>query len=407
MNDYPIKVAPDVALRLLLENAAAPKTENVNLWSAVGRVLAKDIVTTIPTPPFDRSSFDGFAFRSEDVRVADREHPVTLRIMESILAGENPTKTVLPGTAVRIMTGAPIPPGADAIRKYEWTEYDHQQVRMYSPAKSGENIVRAGEDVPKGQLLAVAGTRIDGSLPGLLATQGLDSVLVYRRPVATIVNTGTEIVPLGRPRPEYSVYNSSLYNVAAFLNRQGLLPMNGGIVEDKPEKILERLDEVAPLSDVIITTGGVSVGDADFMPAVMEQWGARVLFWKLSMKPGGAMLAAVKDGKVILCLSGNPGAAMLGLMRVALPFLLRLCGRSDCELRETVVKLKEPLDKESVRTRILRGRLSVENGEAWLTRSETQGPGDLSSLLGCDILGEIPAGSGPVESDTPIKAYIY
>ena len=167
------------------------------------------------------------------------------------------------------------------------------------------------------------------------------------------------------------------------------------------------LEEILPVSDVIITTGGVSVGDVDYMRQVLEDWGARILFWKLAMKPGGAMIAASKDGKVILGLSGNPGAAMLGLMRIAQPFLRRLCGRRDYALSPITVRLREPLNKESFRLRLLRGRLLIEDGQAWLTRPDSQGPGDLSSLMGCDLIGEIPAGSGPVEAGTLIRACLY
>lgn len=404
---YSIKIEPDEALSLLTEQAAIPKRENVTLWRAVGRVLAENVVQTLPTPPFDRSSFDGFAFRSADAARATRQAPVELEIIDEILAGHGPSRTICPGTAARIMTGAPIPPGADAVRKFEWTEYDRKTVRLFSPAREGENIVRAGEDVAVGTRLAAAGTRIEDSLPGLLASQGLASVPVYERPVVSIVNTGTEIVNPGQARPEYSIYNSSLYSIAAYLTRQGLLPMSGGLVADEPNAITRRLEEVLPVSDMVITTGGVSVGDVDYMRQVLEDWGARILFWKLAMKPGGAMIAAVKDGKVILGLSGNPGAAMLGLMRVAQPFLRRLCGRRDYALESVPVRLREPLNKDSHRLRLLRGRLLLEDGQAWLTRANAQGPGDLSSLLNCDLLGEIPAGSGPVEAGALIRAYIY
>lgn len=402
---YPIIIEPNEAQMLLIEQTPVLGKENVSLWKSIGRVLAEDITQAIPTPPFDRSSFDGFAFRSADVAQATKEAPVTLQVIDEVLAGHAPNQTILPGTAARIMTGAPIPPGADAVRKFEWTEYDEHSVTMFSPARVGENIVRAGEDVAAGALLAEAGTRIEDSLPGLLASQGLATVPVYRRPVAAIVNTGTEIVNPGQERPEFSIYNSNLYTIATYLTRQGLLPMSGGLVADEPEAIVRRLEEVLPVSNVVITTGGVSVGDVDYMRRVLEDWGARILFWKLAMKPGGAMIAAVKDGKVILGLSGNPGAAMLGLMRIAQPFLRRLCGRRDHALSPITVRLREPLNKESYRLRLLRGHLLIEDGHAWLTRPETQGPGDLSSLLGCDLIGEIPAGSGPLEAGSLIDAY--
>ena len=404
---YPVKINPDEAQSLLLNQIPQQKTEKIPLWAAPRRVLSEDVVTNLPLPPFDRSAFDGFAFRSADTASATREQPVCLSVLEDVLAGHTPASSLQPGTAVRIMTGAPIPAGADAIRKFEWTEYNENSVRLFSPARAGENVIRAGEDMAVGTLLANAGTLIGHSLPGMLASQGRAYVPVFRRPVAAIINTGTEIVMPNQPRPASSIYNSSLYNIAAWLSNEGLLPMNGGLVTDNPNEILQRLDEVSSGSDVILTTGGVSVGDADFMPEVLERWGARILFWKLAMKPGGAMIAAVKDGKLILGLSGNPGAAILQLMRIAQPALRRLCGRKDYLPSPVFVRLREPLTKESTRLRLLRGRLVIGAGEAWLTRLDKQGPGDLSSLLDCDLLGEIPAGSGPVEAGTLIRAYRY
>ncbi len=400
-----LRMEPDDAQALLLSRASAPEPETVTLEEAAGRVLAADVRVTVPMPPFDRSPFDGYAFRAADSVSASLDRPVTLRVTEEIPAGVMPRRAVVPGTACRIMTGAPVPAGADTIVKYEETEFTDAEVKIFAPALPGRNIIRRGEDAAAGALLAAAGAFIEPFHLGVFASQGLEKVSVYRRRRAAVLSTGTELAEAGAPLAPGQIYNNSGMFLSAWLRAQGYEARTMGVVPDDPERIAALFSAALTENDLVVSTGGASVGDYDCTLDACRRAGAEPLFWKLAMKPGGAMLAAEKDGKLILGLSGNPGAATLGLLRVALPFLRAFTGRRDVYPEKLRLKLREALNKASPKIRLLRGTLLVEDGEAWFSLRGGQGGGDVSALPGCELLGEIPAGSPPLPAGTLIDAW--
>lgn len=398
-------IEADAGLKMLCELDVSLKTETVALADAQDRILATDLFAVIPTPPFDRSPFDGYAFRGKDTQSASKEHPVTLKITEEIPAGKIPSIEITQGYAAKILTGAPLPKGADATIKYENTSYTSAEVTFFEPVASNTDIVRAGDDYPTGALLAKAGTAIAAPFLGVFASQGYAEVMVYRRPVIAIVNTGSELVEVGTPLPEAMIYNSNVYTLSGYLRENGAVPKNAGVVRDDPDEIAAKIGAELQNADMVITTGGASVGDYDWAVTSAQRLGADVLFWKIDMKPGGSMMAAVKDGKVILSLSGNPGAAILGLIRIALPYIKKLCGLKDLLPPVISVYLKDALKKPSPKLRLLRGKLELSDGKAWFAENEGQGNGAVWSLVGCDLLGEIEAGSASLPAGTLLKAY--
>lgn len=391
-------------VQLLLRLPVICQTCTLSLFSSCGRILAEDISARLPVPPFARSPYDGYAFRSADTVSASPEHPAVLRILEELPAGTVPTLPVTEGTAAKILTGAPVPPGADTIVKYEETAFTSNTVSLFSPY-TPRNIVPIGEDVTVGTVLARRGTLITGPLMGTLAGQGISSVQVYRRPVVSIISTGSELVQVGSSLPDGKIYGTNLYTLGGLLRDLGVEVLDGGTVADNPDIISTRIVRELGAADMVITTGGASVGDYDYTRAATLQAGAKILFKKLAFKPGGSMMAGVKNGKVILGLSGNPGAAAIGLLRVASPYIRKLCGRSDLFYEEIQVLLKRPVDKASPQMRFLRGRLAVENGAAFFLENRSQKNGSISSLLQCDLLAEISAGSPPLDAGTMVKAY--
>jgi molybdopterin molybdotransferase len=393
------------AVGMLCALGAAPETEAVGLADAQGRVLAAGVRAVIPSPPFDRSPFDGYAFRGEDTAHASREHPVTLRITEEIPAGKACEVDIMPGYAAKILTGAPIPKGANATIKYENTEYTPTEVKIFKPVRPNTDIVYAGDDIKAGAVIAEKGTLITAPILGILAGQGISGVTVCKKPVIQILNTGSELLEVGTPLRPAMIYNSNVYTLSGYLRDMGAQPMNAGVVEDDPNAIAARIGDALRASDMVITTGGASVGDYDWAVTSASMLGADILFWKINMKPGGSIMAAVKDGKLILGLSGNPGAAILGLLRIAQPYIRKLCGRTDLYPTAIDVVLKEPLKKPSPKRRLLRGRLEYSDGKAYFAENEGQGNGAVYSLLGCDLLGEIEADSPPLPEGTMIKAY--
>ena len=395
----------DDACRMIFELPVALRAETVTLGNALDRVLSADVLARIPYPPFDRSPYDGFAFRGEDTQLASRANPAVLKITEEIPAGVEPQYEITAGYAAKILTGAPIPVGADSTIKFENTEFDVSEVRILEPIAPNTDIVYAGTDVKPGSILAPRGTLINAPIISTLANQGFAGVDVYMRPAITVISTGSELCEAGEPLRPAAIYNSNVHSLSAYLSGVGAVPVNNGSVPDEPEIIADMIGRALESSDMVITTGGASVGDYDWAVTSAQIMGAEVLFWKIQMRPGGAMMVAVKDGKVILGLSGNPAAAVLGLLRIAMPYIKKLCGRTDCFYPEIRVALREPYKKSSPKLRVLRGRLEIIDSHAFFAESGGQGSEDMSSFAGCDILGEIPMGSPPLPAGTVIKAY--
>ena len=398
-------VSVDEGCAALCNLPVNPSYETVALGDALSRVAAFDVRAPISVPPFDRSPYDGFAFRGADTAKATRENPVTLRITEEIPAGVQPRKPITPGHAAKILTGAPIPAGADVTVKFEHTRFDGDTVTVFEAYKPGTDIVRAGSDIAAGDIVARRGDIISAPVISAFANVGLASIEVFRRPAVTVLSTGTELLEPGEPLRPAMIYNSNVYTLSAYLAAAGAQPVNGGTVEDSPALIAQKIKAALEVSDMVVTTGGASVGDYDFAVSAAEALDAQVLFWKAALKPGGAIMAATLDGKVILGLSGNPGAAVIGLLRIAMPYVKKLCGRTDCFYPEIQVRLKEPYLKPSEKLRILRGRLEIDDSGAYFAQSDAQGAEAVLSFSGCDLLGEIPQGSPPLPEGTAIKAY--
>lgn len=398
-------VKADEARDLLLALPVSLETEDLPLLEAQGRVLAQDLVAQVTMPPFDRSPYDGYALRSEDIAAAAAEAPVRLAVTEEIPAGTVPSRRVVPGTAAKISTGAMLPNGADCVVRFEDTAFGPGWVELTGPLPAGANVIRAGEEAGEGELLLERGTLLTAAELGLLASQGRGICTVFRRPAAAVLTTGSELQILGEPLTPGKIYNSNLYTLAALLRSQGLEVKSMGAVTDDPAQIARSLEQALEQADVVVTTGGASVGEHDYAVAAARQAGAEILFWKTRIKPGSCIVAARRGEKLILSLSGNPGAALVGLYRVALPYLRKLCGRKDLYLEEIRLALRRPLKKSSPHTRLLRGHLEIEDGQAYFVENQGQSNGMLTASRNFELLGEIEADSPPLPAGTMIRAY--
>lgn len=396
----------DEARDRLLKAVVPVGTEEIPLSAAGGRVLAKALPAEGDVPPFDRSPYDGYAFRAADTAGASRENPVTLRILEEIAAGDVSRVPVAEGTAVKVLTGAPIPPGADAVTKFEDTEYTAHTVTIFRSAAPGDNIVRRGEDVKAGEILALPGQVIDAGLAGLLAGQGVYRPEVYRRLRVGVLSTGNEVVDeIGGELPAGKIRNTNRYMLEAALADAGCEAVYLGIAGDDAEDIRRTLEAALPGCDAIVLTGGVSVGDYDMTPAAMDRLGAETVVRSLRLKPGGACIYALRDGKLLCGLSGNPASAMTNFYAVALPALRKMSGHREPKLAEITVTLGKDFRKKSPQTRIVRGNLSLEDGTVKFCHRE-QGNAVIRSLVGCDALAVVPAKSGPLPAGTVLKGYL-
>ena len=405
------------ARKRLLQYTGPAGTEKVRLPDCLGRILAEDVCAAADVPDWPRSAYDGYAFCAADTASASAEAPVTLRILEEVPAGKVPANSLTEGTAVRILTGAMLPEGADAVEMFEKTEFTENTVTLFHPGKPGNNVVPRGEDAVRGQLLASKGTKIDPGLMGVFAAQGLQEIPVFRIPSVGVISTGSEVVEPGEnagqaeypvPPPPGKIYNSNRALFEGELRKLGVKPVWIGIARDSTEQIRELLGQALEQCDAVLLTGGVSVGAYDLTGEAILKEGAEMLFSGVAMKPGKACCYAVRNRKLIFALSGNPASAMTNYHAVAKTGLKRLCGREpeDCFPSEIRIALKEDFSKKSKMERWVRGRLDLSDGSVRIDVPKQQKNSALTSTAGCDVMAVIPAGSGPLPAGTVLKGYL-
>ncbi|MBR6228476.1 MAG: molybdopterin molybdotransferase MoeA [Eubacterium sp.] len=414
------------AMELLIRRVSPVGIEEVPLEKCAGRILGADITATENVPSFDRSPYDGYAFRAGDTAGVSEGNPVTLRVLENIRAGQMPRQEVVPGTAIRLMTGAPVPVGADAICKYEDTEFTEESVTLKQSYRPGENIVTAGEDIRQGTPVLEKGYRIDPGMVGTLASLGVMQVPVFRKPVVGILSTGDEVVEAGEPLPPGKIRNSNRYTIAAALESIGMETIYLGQAEDSTESIaglIRRGEQGAagsdssvpsvPPCDVLISTGGVSVGDYDLVPDAMETCGYEILTGGVAMKPGMACAYGVKtmtvaneaQDRLMLGLSGNPASSLTNLQCVCFPALRKMTGQKEFEHSMLRVKLGCDILKTGKGTRFVRGRTVIREGEIVFEAPSVQGNVVISSAARCDAYAVLTGMKAPVKEGTMVEVF--
>lgn len=387
--------------RSFLEKAGAPvAAEQLLLEECLGRVLAEDVRAAVSHPPFARSAMDGYAVRSSDVMDASPEKPVLLKVTGCYFAGVPAEKSLGEWEAIRIMTGGMIPAGADCVIRQEDTDFGKNQVQIRAAGYPGQNCAGAGEDFNAGELLAKAGYRVDASLMAAAAAGGIESFRV-RRPVrAAVITTGDELQPVGSGLKKGKIYNSSQVYLCARLKQLGC-EVQSFSCQDDLDALCTSVSQATLEADVILTTGGVSVGERDLLPAVMEKLGAEVVFHGIDVKPGMPAMFSVLGRVPVLSLSGNPYAAF-SVFELLFPLLLKsLNGAADSGLRQCRALLSENFEENRRTRRIVRGYC---NGNTFFA-SRRQKNAQVSGGIGCNSLAEIPAGDGGLEKETEVNVW--
>ena len=388
------------AQQALCEDIDCLGAEKLPLAGALGRTLAEDITAPMDQPPFDRSPLDGYALRSADTARACREHPVSLAVADTLYAGDAPRVPMEPGQAVRVMTGAMLPEGCDCVLKQEDTDMGSPVVEIYASLKPGDNYVYRGEDYRAGECLLPAGSRVDAASVGVLSSAGITVVPVSRRPRVGVLSTGDEVVEPGvRPLPPGKIYGANLPLLLARLRELGVENVSGELAGDDPRAVADAMARMLETCDLLITTGGVSVGDKDIFHQSLSLLGAERVFWKLKLKPGSPAMFSRFRGKPILSLSGNPFAAFTTFELLARPLLAALSGEPELLPRRERAVLDTPFPKGSPIRRFVRGK--YENGHVSLPEGHSSGV--LRSLVGCSCLVDIPAGGGPLAAGQTVN----
>jgi molybdopterin molybdotransferase len=388
---YPI-LSVEEAAELLLSDFSVLEPERVAILETLGRVLAEDVAADVDIPPHANTAMDGYAVLAADTAGAGEKTPKRLRIVGDLAAGYVTTTTVATGTAIRIMTGAPIPPGADAIVPFEETERQGDWVHILKPAKLGANIRAAGEDVRRGVVVLHRGMRIRPQEVGMLATVGRKEASVVRRPRVAILATGDEVVEIDAPLGPGKIRNANSYSNAAQVMRAGGVPVMLGIARDQVEELTTMIRAgLARKVDLFLTSGGVSMGDFDVVKQVLAAEG-QMTFWRVRMKPGKPLAFGRIGGVPLLGLPGNPVSAMVSFELFARPAILKMLGSTDWQRPTIGATLVGALKRKDGRRHYLRVRVEEKNGDYLAHLTGEQGSGILSSMVEANGLAVVPEG---------------
>lgn len=388
-------IALEEALEILNKNTKALKSEVVSIKDSLKRVLYGDVKSKINNPPFNKSVFDGYAFKSEDSKGTSKENPVELKIVDEIFAGDFSEREIKSGEAVRIMTGAPIPLEADCVLKQEETERHGDLVKIFKEMKENQNISFMGEDIKIGETLIKKGKRLDYADLGIMASSGISQVTVYKKPKVSIISTGDEVCDINSTLKPGKIYDSNLYSLSGRIEELGYHVLSMEHVGDNILKIGEAIEKAFEKSDIVFTTGGASVGEKDLMQKVAESIGFEKLFWKIKIKPGSAVVCSKREEKILISLSGNPNAALTTFELLGKPVLKKLEGEEEnINIKREKGILMDSFNKKSPQRRFLRGNVIYDEkgAKVYITQIKS-GNGILSSLLNANCLIEIEKGN--------------
>lgn len=387
-------ISLDDALTAYTEHLQPLPVETVSSLDALNRVLAAPAVYADDLPRFDQSAMDGYALRAADVAAASEQNPVRLPLAAIIAAGAHDALADLPRmSAVRIFTGAPLPPGADCMIPQEQAQVDDDVLVFTQPWPARSNIRWRGEEAHAGTPLAAAGQRIHPGLLAALVNAGVERVSVHRQPRIRVLLTGDEIRPLGSTLRPGEIVNSNGPLVTAVLTHWGYPAPVAQQVPDRPQAVEQALARALDAADLVLSCGGASVGDRDYLPATAERLGARRVFWKVAQKPAKPLFFGVRGNTAMLALPGNPGAVLIGLLVHVRRALDRLEGAANPEPCWHTGRLATAVDRDPRRDYLLRMRLSYGDDAVALIEPLAQQESHMLGNLGrADVLVRVPAG---------------
>ncbi|MCB8947411.1 MAG: molybdopterin molybdotransferase MoeA [Ardenticatenaceae bacterium] len=402
------------ALTAVLAGVSVLPAEQVPLLAALGRVLAQDVVAKDSLPPFSNSSMDGYALRAADLSGASAEKPATLQVVGDVAAGAVLDVTVEPGTAVRIMTGAPVPAGADAVVPVEdtnesWRDRERplpEQIQVNRSVQAGDYIRHPGEDIEAGQAILAQGHILRPQEVGVLASLGIGQIAVVRRPKVAILATGDELLEIDQPLQPGKIRNSNGYTQAAQIMALGAEPVQLGIARDTETAVREKLQAGLDAGvDLFISSAGVSVGAYDVVKAVLEEEG-NIGFWRVRMRPGKPLAYGTYHGVPYLGLPGNPVSAMVSFERFARAAIRKMAGHTQLDRPTITVTVQEDIDSDG-RESYIRAVVTHDENGYQATTTGAQGSHMMTSLVKANALLIVPEGVKYVASGSQLTAWMF
>lgn len=377
------------ALEIILSQVKLVSSEKIDILSSLSRTLAEDVYADFDIPGFDRAAMDGYAVLSKDTNSASKKKPVILEVIANVPAGYSTEKVVKNGRAVRIMTGAPMPKGADAVIMVEDTEKEKEEVKIFRKVTCQENVSFAGEDVKRGELILSQGSLIRPAEVAMLASLGKENVLVKIKPRVAIISTGDELVEVGRTLQKGEIYDSNSYALFSQVLSSGGEPHRLGIARDKRENLLARIKEGLSYQ-LLLLSGGVSVGDYDLVTDALRKAGVKMLFWKVAVKPGKPTFFGVRKGTLVFGLPGYPVSSMVNFENLVRPAIFSMLGRDDWQRIRVKAILEKAVSSRGRRKKIIRAKL-VKKGDKYLAVPATsQESSVLKSMVWADSFLILP-----------------
>jgi molybdopterin molybdotransferase len=398
------------AVQKIMEYQLNGTTEYVSIEKSYGRFLSEDIIATNDVPHFDRSPYDGFAVRSIDTLEAALDNPVEFEVIDHIGAGMTTNKSLKEFQAVRIMTGAMMPAGADAVVMLEIAQTFEKEgtpkMAIKRSFSAGDNVSFRGEDCKEGEVLVKKGTVVNPGIQAILATFGYKEVPVARKPIIGLYATGTELLEVDEPIVPGKIRNSNSHMIAAQIERCGGIVHYFGKLPDEFATCFEAIKTALGEVDLLITTGGVSVGDFDYLPAIYEKLTATVLFNKVAMRPGSVTTVAQLNQKILFGLSGNPSACYVGFELFVRPIIRQMLFSEWPHLRKVAAELGAGFPKPNPFTRFVRSTVTIQEGRLMVSPSGTDKSNMISSLSGANSLMVLPGGTRGFEAGNVVDVLL-
>ncbi len=383
--------------------------EETVLLEAFNRVLSEDIVSTLDIPPFNRSTVDGYAVKAEDTFGADENQSATLKVSGVASVGEQPRVKLGKGEAVEIVTGAPIPEGADAVVMVEDTEREDGELRVFSPVTPGENVMKRGSDIKKGEAVLKKGQVLGSSEIGVLAALGLTKIKVSRIPVVAVLSTGSEVTEPGKPLPQGKIYDINAYSISTAVVESGAKPVYFGVVPDDKAALSKALQTALASADMVITSGGVSVGPRDYTPQIVDSLGKPgIIVYGIAVKPGKPTTIGFVGDKPVFSLPGHPTSALLVFYLLARPLIQQLAGRPVTAMKTVRAAAGSRMFSAKGRRTFVMVRLMFDKSCRLIAEPvESGASGAITTLAKADGFVEIPENEQFVDADEQVAVSLF
>jgi molybdopterin molybdotransferase len=397
-------ISPQHALKAVLKQCPARGETTLDAGEALGHVLAENLKTTEPSPRFDNTAMDGYAIRAADTSAASAANPVRLPIVQSVYAGDVAKRRLTAGQACRIMTGAPIPKGADAVAIKEEVKLEGEYVLLDHPVASGKHIRRRGEEIGPGAVVLRKGVTVDAGVVACIASLGRARVRVFRKPAVSVIATGDETVAPGRKLRPGQIYDSNSYMLSAALRQMGITPVRVRHVGDHPTALRNAVAAALRAADVVIVTGGISVGDRDYLREVLARERVKEVFWRVKQKPGKPLYFGTRGRKVVFGLPGNPASVFTCFYVYVYSALRKMAGHAEDGLPVRRLPLAKSVESDPVRWRFLKSK-TVHGSRPTAQPLLRQASHMISSLADTDRLIVVPPGIGKVAAGTIVTTW--